>query len=1046
MPETWRIQMFGGLTATRDDDVITEFAHRKVAALLAYLARDPQQSHSREELAHEFWPGRDPAQSQSSLSNSLSLLRKQLERPTDPRGSMIQASARMIGLNASAFTTDLADFEQCLRTFAAADTREARKKCMDQARELYRGDMLPELAQDWVQSERVRLARSYVRALLSVASECDKAGDTLCAVEYASMATRSHLRHNKVRGELYDLHIMAHEYLMRLALRADDVEQARAHWKEVRELSKEVGMTLSTEGDRLWENVDRYGYVDPSLLALPSPDADIRQLPILEHRGLRATQRIYGRELVARQVLELLFGAWDSQARRSPPLPFKHHLVTIVGPSGYGKTRLAQAVCHAISDGTVSYPDLKSWFVPMAHVRDAVQIAGVVADALSVLRSPGVRPRDQVRQALGSGPQTLLLLDGLPDLPGTAEAVAELFDGLTQVACLVTAQSELKLPGEKVVPLPPLALPEAEGRAGDAGSNPCVRLFEAHACAVRPGFAITEDNAQHVARLCRLLRGIPLAIVIAAARSASFTPAEIHKNLLHDRDVWSDAVQGEELVSRTLYWTYRLLSPALQDFFVRLSVFRGGWTVEAARAVCGHGRDEPLAESYLGELSRCRLIEAEAEDEATEGRFFLLEEPERLARQRIGASQEDVSSRHAEYFLSLVKRTRRIGPVADLDTPLKAAALRRYALEHENLNAALGWCLNREHPAAKEEKSPAVTGVALAAYLWGFWNQRNLYREGLDWLSKALETGTPVNAERLELFNGAGVLAMNLQEDALAHRWLTSGWQAAESLGKKIDSRSPARLANSIAYWHERRSRQPGEANPEAAVEAAGQWYWRAARLYGGAGGQAAGQTWSYHGLGKLMKNKAMQYRREADEAVDVAARKVCRKRARHCFTHAARHFERSLAVAQRHRDDQGQSHVLQSLATLLWSADRKRVGNDNPLATILLEQCLHIRHALLDLNGLAAAVEIYGNFAHDQANYRLSAALDGIARAMRAAVGTPPHARTSLEMKARQDETKARLLEARESYQQIADRASDGYNRDHIPYLFHLLDEPWWR
>ena len=211
--------------------------------------------------------------------------------------------------------------------------------------------------------------------------------------------------------------------------------------------------------------------------------------------------------------------------------------------------------------------------------------------------------------------------------------------------------------------------------------------------------------------------------------------------------------------------------------------------------------------------------------------------------------------------------------------------------------------------------------------------------------------------------------------------------------------------------------------------------------LYKGSGGQAAGQLWPYHGLGKLMKRQAEQSKIDADASVGSDLHKVYRRRARRRFSLAACCFERSLAIARKHRDDQGQSHVLESLATLLWSADRKRIGNDNPLATILLEECLHLRHALRDLSSLASAVEVYSTFAHDQENYRLAAELDGISGAIRTIVGIPPYPQARVDQPLRREQTKAKLALTGDSYRKIADDAVEAYRRDGETFLFSLLD-----
>jgi predicted ATPase/Tfp pilus assembly protein PilF len=371
-------------------------------------------------------------------------------------------------------------------------------------------------------------------------------------------------------------------------------------------------------------------------------------------------------------------------------------------------------------------------------------------------------------------------------LPDGAERVLTLLEQVTVLTVLVTSRQRLDLPGEQEIPVPSLPVPTR-----DIGSDvspllqyPSVQLFVDRAQSVRPDFQVTSSNAASVAALCARLEGLPLAIELAAARVGVLTAAEILARLESPLELLVRRTRGTDSRHRslraTLDWSYRLLPPELQQFFARLSVFRGGWTLAAAEAVC----EQSQALDGLEQLRACSLVLAEEQADAM--RFRMLETIREFALERLaaGGEGETLRRRHAEYFVALAAKA--VPALRGREQGLWMDHLER---ERDNLRAALDWSL---------ESGEAEAGLRLGTALAPFWEMRGFLTEGRSRLGALLSS--PVAADtsaRAKALSAAGILACR-QGDYEVARVLHE--ESLTLKGRLGDRTGTANSLNDLAY------------------------------------------------------------------------------------------------------------------------------------------------------------------------------------------------------------------------------------------------------
>ena len=538
--------------------------------------------------------------------------------------------------------------------------------------------------------------------------------------------------------------------------------------------------------------------------------------------------------VVSSRNLEILENAWAGSSHPPDNLPLEltsfigrarevaevkrllaeRRLLTLTGAGGSGKTRLALEVAR---DLVGTYPD-GVWLVELASLSDGKLVAGAVAAALGVGEQPDLPYTETLVDYLRSR-RMLLVLDNCEHLiDACAEIAFTLLSSCEHLRILATSREALGVAGEVNWPVPSLGVPDADHLSvpQDLSRYEAVQLFVERARSRLPAFELTPENAGAVAEVCRRLDGIPLAIELATARITALTVEQIAERLRDSlgflTTVDRTRAPRQRTLKATLAWSYELLSKAEQELYGRLSVFAGGWTLEAAEEVCsGDGIEEdevwdsnPTVLDLLSRLVDKSLVVAETDGAP---RYRLLETVRQFASEKLGSGEEQaVRQRHALYFLELAELAE-----PELCGAGQAAWLDRLERELDNFRTAVGYF---------RESGQRTAQLRLAGSLWRFCYLRGYYAEGRGWLEGALVDGddAPTSA-RAKAQLGAGVLtflqcdydrargrleeAMALYRDLGDDQGVASASQTLGSIARERGdyARSEALHGESLALW-----------------------------------------------------------------------------------------------------------------------------------------------------------------------------------------------------------------------------------------------------
>ena len=409
----------------------------------------------------------------------------------------------------------------------------------------------------------------------------------------------------------------------------------------------------------------------------------------------------------------------------------KHHLVTLTGSGGVGKTRLSLQVAQQVLD---HYPD-GVWLVDFAPILDPLLVPRTTAITIGLRHEPERPVIDMLCDYLRPK-KILFILDNCEHLvDGCAHMAEKMLQAAPNVRILATSREALGIAGEVAYSVPSLELPDIDHLPPVASLSQyeAVELFIERATAAVPTFTVTDDRAPLLAQICHRLDGIPLAIELAAAKIRLLSVDQIAKRL-DDRFRLLTAGSRTELehhqtLRAAIDWSYNFLSPAEQALFRRLAVFVGGWTLEAAESVCSDesassvgGSDDVL--NLMEQLINKSLVIME--EVQHEGRYRMLETLRQYANEKLVDSGESdaLRDRHLDYFLSLAETA-----APHLIRPEQIEWLDRLEEEHDNLRAALEWSLGKERPEY---------ALRLAASLGTFWEIHSHWKEGARWLESAL--------------------------------------------------------------------------------------------------------------------------------------------------------------------------------------------------------------------------------------------------------------------------------------------------------------------
>jgi predicted ATPase/transcriptional regulator with XRE-family HTH domain len=503
----------------------------------------------------------------------------------------------------------------------------------------------------------------------------------------------------------------------------------------------------------------------------------------------RPPTRLIGRE---REVAAMTHALRAEHAR----------LMTVTGPGGVGKTRLALAVAEAIA---ADVPDGVVW-VELAQLIGSEQeaiplVASAIARALGTREPVPQAVTASLAAAIG-GRKLLLVLDNFEHLLAAAPLLAAILADCPALVLLVTSREGLHLRGEREVVVQPLAVPSPEEVAGDEATGvhgvAAIRLFVERAVEVRGDFTLTAANTPAVATICRHLDGLPLAIELAVRWLKVLPPDALAARLVPRLPLLTggggDRPDRQQTMRDTIAWSYQLLQPAEQRLFRRLGVFAGGFTLEAAEAVGGDDRAATTLALVAALVDKSLVRPQVGAASETEPRFGMLETVREFALEHLATSGEDAASRdaHARYCTHLVDTLRR--PAGAQKGPLD-----RLQAEHANVRAALEWL---------DAEGPVAAFVHLASLLPGFWSRGGHLREGRTWLERAVEKAAMAAADdRGRVQVGLGLVLTWQGELEAAEPLFAAGIPLLRASGSALDLATALNWYGTLATFRDDHAR-----------------------------------------------------------------------------------------------------------------------------------------------------------------------------------------------------------------------------------------------
>jgi len=703
------MSLLGPLEVTLDGEPVTSFESDKVRALLAYLSVEADRPHRREALATLLWSEWPDRAARTNLRRALSDLRKAIGDRTPSGDHRAEPPFLRITRDSIQFNP-LSDSWLDVAAFRSLAESErlvgAGVEELEQAAALYRGAFLEDFSlkdsppfSDWVHLTQERLHRRALAALQRLSEQYERRGQ----LERASEIVRCQV-------ELDPWQEGAHRQLMRLLALLGQRPAALAHYELLRgTLVEQLGIEPAEETRALYERIRR-GVVLPSPSRAPPNNLPAPVTPLIGRQN---------------ELLEIRERLRDPSCR----------LLTLVGPGGIGKSRLALQVAHKLIQ---AFPD-GVWFVPLVSLGSTELLASAIMSALGTSLAGAIDPQAQLLNHLREK-HLLLILDNFEHLVEGATLVTQILRTDAHVKMLVTSRERLNLQGEWLLPLRGLAFPDEQEAIGATEEGyEAIQLFMQRARQVRPDLTLARADPWWVSRICQLVDGMPLAIELAApwvrAMSCEDIAREIEGNLGFLTTTLRDVLPRHRSMEAVFQHSWRLLSTEKQSVLRRLSVFRGGFRRQAAEVVAGASL--PIL-SALVDSSWLRL--------STSGRYDMHELIRQYSAERLSAATleseraekghedaDDMRGLHSRYFgIFLQEREGRLRGRGGVE------ALREIVEEVDNVRAAWQWAVQQEDT---ETIDRCVESFCLAGQRCGWYHE----------VLQALEEGAVKLRQQVEL-------------------------------------------------------------------------------------------------------------------------------------------------------------------------------------------------------------------------------------------------------------------------------------------------------
>ena len=688
-----RVHLFGQPHLEYRGEPLKFAASAKTLALLGYVLLHPGVPLDRDKIAFALWPDETESDARANLRRHLYGLLRALPPPQDDTPWILSDSKSVRWNPAARATIDVWEFERLARGGAHTD-----------AVALYAGDLLERVEDEWLDEQRTLWRDRCADSLLALTAGSHDRASALAAITHARrLQTLDPWREDAIRE------------LIRLRHATGDRAGALQEYREfAARLQAEFGVEPAPETTACYEAAVQG--------VLPQFDGTPAVRPAPRHNFPAQLSRFIGRESEAGEV-----GAAIAQ----------HRLVTVTGPGGVGKSRLAQHVAETLLPEFTEGARL----IELAALPSGTFVVEAVAAAAGLRESSGTQLRAKIIDHLRER-SLLLIFDNCEHVAGAcADLAAAILGGCPGVRILATSREPLNVGGEILKPLRSLASAES------------VALFTDRTNAVRPGFALSERNASTLFEICRRLDGIPLALELAAARAKVLSPEQILERLADRFALLTGgtrtALPHQQTLRSTIDWSYDLLAQPERALLARLAIFAGGMTLEAAEAVCA---DDAIAPSTVLDLLASLVDKSlvTMTESAESVRYTLLETIREyaLVKLRAEAAEPALRERHLRFYAGFAERTKH-----GLAGAMQMRALDALDAETDNFRAALGRGL--EHTPKLPE------AFALAAALAPFWLSRSRFSEGRRWFEAALAAPESRTAPllRARLLIGAGTLA-----------------------------------------------------------------------------------------------------------------------------------------------------------------------------------------------------------------------------------------------------------------------------------------------